>query len=102
MKKPNHAIDKDKVIKNEATPENEAHKKPADRISMSRKILHNKDQSIDIDSDSSDSSSETGGDGGWDNISQHTLLNRDANEKQTSQKTSCVCSSGVSAFIMCF
>ena len=63
-----------------------------------QKILHRNDKSIDIDSDSSDTQSlksfELDGDGGWDNISQHTLFSKEG-ECQNLQKTSAVSSNVV-------
>ncbi len=101
-----NSVEKDKKLEDEAAHVSEAKKKHSDRLALSRKILHNKDQSIDIDSDSSDSESETSnrtdGDGGWDNISQHTLLNRDGTQQLTSQKTSLVCSNTVSSIMLIF
>ena len=91
---------KEPLTGKEAILNPEVHRKRSDRISVTRNILHKRDQSIDIEAESSESSSEatnvTDGDGGWDNISQHTLLSREVDQQLTSQKTSLVCSNIVS------
>ena len=69
---------------------------------LRRRILHRRDKSIEIDSDSSDAQSlhsfEADGDGGWDNISQHTLLSKDEVHHSV-QRTSIVSSNNASLFL---
>eukprot|EP00794_Sanderia_malayensis_P006959 gene6959-7744_t len=77
------------IVENETLNDTEASRNmQADRL----KILHRKDNSIDLDNETSDFESEnsnrTDADGGWDNISQYTLLNKDVDRPPTSQKTS--------------
>ena len=82
----------------ETNSETELRKKQSDQNNLRRKILHRRDQSIELDSDSSDNHSlrsfEADGDGGWDNISQHTLQMKEE-ERQRTNRTSLVCSNSV-------
>lgn len=82
----------------ETNSETEPRKKQSEQNNLRRKILHQRDQSIELDSDSSDNRSlksfEADGDGGWDNISQHTLQMKEE-ERQRTNRTSLVCSNSV-------
>ena len=85
----------------ETNSETELRKKQSDQTSLRRKILHRRDHSIEFDSDSSDNHSlksfEADGDGGWDNISQHTLQMKEE-ERQRTNRTSLVCSNSVCTY----